>query len=533
MSPHTSTRIAANRRTNSMSTTTDDPARGTISDLPELQPLESANVTLRDHVHPEGWTNPTPDGRYNLVVLGGGTAGLVAAAGAAGLGAKVALVEKHLLGGDCLVTGCVPSKALIRSARAAAEARNAGRLGVYTGEITVDFPVLMDRMRSRRSEIARHDSAKKFTDLGVDVYLGEGRFSGSNTLEVDGRTLEFARAVVATGARAARPPIPGIEDVGVLTNQSLFSLTELPRHLVVVGGGPIGSEMAQSFARFGAKVTLIEAGPRIMGHDDPRAAAVVLAALRADGVVVKLNAKVMRFEGSGLTKTTVIETGDGPESIDSDQILVAIGRAPNVEGIGLEAAGVEFDRRRGVTVDDHLRTTNRHVFAAGDVASKYQFTHAADFLARTVLRNALFFGRAKASDLVIPWATYTDPEVAHVGLTEALANDQGIDHGVIEISLADNDRAVLDAEDEGFVKIIHDAKGKVLGGTVVAGHAGEMIGELVAAVQHGTSLGTLSGVIHPYPTVADAIRRAGDAFNRTRLTPGKAKLLSKILSWRR
>lgn len=504
-----------------------------IADLPELQPLEGPNAALRDHVHPDGWQNPTPDGRYNLVVLGGGTAGLVAAAGAAGLGAKVALVEKHLLGGDCLVTGCVPSKALIRSARAASEARRAGRLGVHTGDVTVDFGALMERMRSRRADIARHDAAQRFKDLGVDVYLGEGRFTSETTLEVDGRKLEFARAVVATGAKAAVPPIPGIEEANVLTNQSLFSLTELPESLVVVGGGPIGSEMAQSFARFGTKVIQVEAGPRIMGNDDPRAAEVVMAAMRRDGVDLRLNSKVARFERAGDRTRVVVETADGEQTIEASHVLLAIGRAPNVAGIGLEQAGVESDRSTGVQVDDRLRSTNPRIFAAGDVASRYQFTHAADFLARTVLRNALFFGRAKASDLVIPWATYTDPEVAHVGLTEALAKQQGIDHSVIELDLVDNDRAVLEDETEGFVKIVHDRKGKVLGGTVVAAHAGEMIGELTTAVQHGTSLGTLSSVIHPYPTVADAIRRAGDLYNRTRLTPGKAKLLSKVLSWRR
>ncbi len=483
--------------------------------------------------HPSGWQNPTPDGRYNLVVLGGGTAGLVAAAGAAGLGAKVALVEKHLLGGDCLVTGCVPSKALIRSARAASEARRAGRLGVNVEGVSVDFPALMDRMRERRSDIARHAAAPRFKDLGVDVYLGEGRFVGESTLEVQGAQLSFARAVIATGAKAAVPPIPGLDEVEILTNQSLFSLTELPESLVVVGGGPIGSEMAQSFARFGTKVTLVEGGPRIMGNDDPRAAEVVAASMQRDGVDLRLNAMVARFEKAGSKTRVVVNTQEGEASIEATHVLLAIGRAPNVKGIGLGDAGVDFDPRKGVSVDDRLRTSNKNIFAAGDVASKYQFTHAADFLARTVLRNALFFGRAKASDLVIPWATYTDPEVAHVGLTEALAKEQGVDHGIIEIDLKDNDRAVLEDETDGFVKIVHDKKGKVLGGTVVAAHAGEMIGELTTAVQHGTTLGTLSSVIHPYPTVADAIRRAGDMFNRTKLTPGKAKILSSILKFRR
>ncbi len=498
--------------------------------LPELAPLDDHNRALAAQVHPEDWVNPSPEGRYNLVVLGGGTAGLVAAAGAAGLGARVALVERHLLGGDCLVTGCVPSKALIRSARAAASARRAGALGVQTGEVTVDFPAVMERMRALRAGIARHDSASRFRDLGVDVHLGEGRFVSPTTLEVGGQTLQFARAVIATGARAALPPIPGLEEAGVLTHRTLFSLETLPPRLAVIGGGPIGAEMAQAFARFGSQVTLLEAGPRLMAADDPAASAAVLDALRADGVDVRLGARVLAVHSTGPLRRIEVQGG---EAVEVDQVLLAAGRAPNVEGIGLEEAGVSFDLRAGVEVDDRLRTSNRRIFAAGDVASRYQFTHAADFLSRTVLRNALFFGRANASDLVIPWATYTDPEVAHVGTTADEAARAGLRHGVIEVPLEDNDRAVLDGEAAGFVKIVHDPKGRVLGATVVASHAGEMIGELVGAVQRGARLSELSGVIHPYPTVADAIRRAGDQFNRTRLTPGRARLLRWILDRQR
>ena len=502
-----------------------------IEALPEVQPLDPSNRALVEEVHPPGWTPPTPASRYNLVVLGGGTAGLVAAAGAAGLGARVALVEQHLLGGDCLVTGCVPSKALLRSARAAADARRAGAVGVATGDVTVDFPAVMARMRARRAEIARHDSAARFRDLGVDVFLGQGRFTSADTLEVGGVELRFARAVVATGARAALPPIPGLAEAGVLTHRELFSLEDLPPRLAVVGGGPIGVEMAQAFARFGSRVTLLEAGPRLLAHDDPAASAAVLEALRGDGVDVRLGAEVRsvtRSSGAG-PRQVVLEGG----TVEVDEVLVAAGRSPNVEGIGLEAAGVRYDARAGVEVDDRLRTSNRRVFAAGDVASRYRFTHAADFLSRVVLRNALFFGRARASDLVIPWATYTDPGVAQVGVTADEAARRGLPHGVIEIPLADVDRAVLDAETVGFVKVVHDPRGRVLGATVVARHAGEMIGELVGAVQRRASLAELSGVIHPYPTVADAIRRAGDRFNRTRLTPGRARLLRWFLARRR
>ena len=502
-----------------------------IADHVALQPESDANRTLAGHVHPDGWVNPTPDGRYNLVVVGGGTAGLVSAAGAAGLGAKVALIERHLLGGDCLVTGCVPSKALIRSARAAAGARRASELGVYTGDVRVDFAAVMERMRARRAEIAHHDAAQRFKDLGVDVFLGEGRFSSETTVEVGGQTLEFSRAVVATGARAARPPIYGIDDVPILTNESLFSLTELPRHLVVVGGGPIGSEMAQAFARFGASVTLVEGGPRLLGNDEADAAAVVRAAMERDGVDVRTDSRVERLERTGEGARVHVDGPDGAQSIDASHVLLAVGRAPNVEGLGLEAAGVESDRRAGVTVDDRLRTSNRRVFAAGDVASKWKFTHAADFLARNVLRNALFMGRAKASDLVVPWATYTDPEVAHVGLTASAAEAAG--GGSIRVELSGNDRAIVDAETEGFAQVNHDRRGRVVGGTVVGPHAGEMIGEITTAVQHRTKLSAMASVIHPSPTVADAIRRAGDEFNRTRLTPFVAKLMRAFLKLRR
>ncbi|MEO1698294.1 MAG: mercuric reductase [Planctomycetota bacterium] len=498
-----------------------------IEDLPELQPLGPANQELAGKVHPTDWQNPAPEDRYDLVVLGGGTAGLVAAAGAAGIGARVALVEKHLLGGDCLVTGCVPSKALIRAARAAHDARSAGRFGVHAGEVTVDFAALMDRMRSERASIARHDSAARFRDLGVDVFLGAGRFTGPEAVEVDGRTLRFKRAVIATGARAATPPIPGADDPRVLTNHTLFSLTELPERFVVVGGGPIGTEMAQSFARFGSKVTLVEAGPRILAGDDPDASEVVTAALERDGVEVLVGAKVQSFEDTGGALEVRVEHGGESRSIPADRVLLAVGRAPNVDGLGLEAADVRFDPRKGVEVDDTLRTSNKRVYASGDVASKWKFTHAADFLSRTVLRNAFFPGSSKASDLVVPWATYTDPEVAHVGHTAASAREAGLDHGVVRVDLSDNDRAVLDGATEGFVKIVHDRKGRVLGGTVVAEHAGETIGELVTAVRERTKLGDLASVIHPYPTVADAIRRSGDVFRKESLSPRTAKLLGK------
>jgi pyruvate/2-oxoglutarate dehydrogenase complex dihydrolipoamide dehydrogenase (E3) component/uncharacterized membrane protein YdjX (TVP38/TMEM64 family) len=498
-----------------------------------IQPLDEANRALLAHVHPSGWTNPTPRGRYNLVVVGGGTAGLVSAAGAAGLGARTALVERHLLGGDCLNVGCVPSKAVIGAARLAAEARGASAFGVHTGAVEVDFPAVMERMRRLRARLAPTDGAPRFAKLGVDVYLGDGRFVGPTTVEVDGRRLEFTRAVIATGARASAPPIPGLEETGYLTNETLFWLTERPARLAVVGAGPIGCEMAQAFCRLGSEVTLLEAGPHILPREDLDAAAIVQRRMVADGVRLVLDAKITRADRSGGAKRLAYEQAGATRTLDCDAILVGVGRAPNVEGLGLEAAGVAYDRN-GVRVDDRLRTSNKRVFAAGDVASQFKFTHTADALARIVLTNALFPGRAKASALHVPWCTYTSPEIAHVGLYERDAAARGQDVQTITIPMAEVDRAVLDGQDEGFLRV-HLAKGsdRILGATLVAAHAGDMISEITLAMVGKVGLGRIASVIHPYPTQADVIKKAGDAFNRGRLTPTVKRLFERWFAWRR
>ncbi len=420
-----------------------------VASIPALHPLDTHNRRLLENTHPPDWVNPSPRGRYNLVVVGAGTAGLVTAAGAAGLGAKVALVERHLMGGDCLNVGCVPSKALIRAARAAAAVKQAGEYGVIVPDGTrVDFPKVMERLRCLRADISPHDSVRRFQGLGVDVFLGEGRFSGPDALEVVRQELRFARAVVATGARAVAPPIPGLAETGYLTNESLFSLTELPRRLAVIGAGPIGCEMAQCFARFGSRVVLIETICQVLPREDPEAAAFVEKALRRDGVEVRcgVTVRAARRDESGAMVLVLDRDGD-TEEVAADAVLVAVGRAPNVEGLGLEAAGVAYDRH-GVPVDDHLRTSNPRIFAAGDVASRFKFTHAADALARVAIRNALFFGRAKASALTIPWCTYTSPELAHVGLSERAASERGLAIDTLRVPLEDVDRARLDG-DEG------------------------------------------------------------------------------------
>ncbi len=482
-------------------------------------PVGEHDRRLLDEVHPAAWSNPAPQPRYHLVVLGAGTAGLVTAAIAAALGAKVALVERALMGGDCLNVGCVPSKAMLRAARAWHEAATAAeRFGGPAVAGAGDFAAAMERMRRLRADLSPVDSARRFRELGVDVFLGDGRFVAADALEVGGARLRFRRAVVATGGRAAAPPIDGLAEAGYLTNETIFSLTERPEHLLILGGGPIGCEMAQAFARFGSRVTLLENGPRLLAHDDPDAAAVVAAALEREGVKLVLGEKVTRVERAGGEVTLRWAGG----SATGTHLLVAAGRAPNVEDAGLEAACVRFDHG-GVTVDEHMRTSNPRIYAIGDVASKYRFTHAADAQARMVVRNALFFGRGKASDLVIPWCTYTSPEVAHVGIApdDAARRD---DVQTITIPLHDVDRARLDGDDEGFLRVhLKAGTDRILGATLVASHAGDLISQLTQAMAAGTGLAKVGQTIFPYPTQAEAIRKAADAWSRTKLTPTAKK----------
>lgn len=497
-----------------------------------IEPLDEHNRQLLDRVHPQPYENPVPRGRYNLVVIGAGTAGLVTAAAAAGLGAKVALVEKHLLGGDCLNVGCVPSKALIRAARAVHEVRRAGVFGIDVGgDLRVDFAAAMERMRRLRAQISDNDSVARFRSLGVDVYIGAGRFSGGDVVEVGDRKLHFARAVIATGARAARPPVAGLDQLPVLTNENVFWLTALPRRLIVLGAGPIGCELGQVFRRFGSEVTMIARD--FMPREEEETAALVRAGLLREGIGVAVGADILAAGRQGRVMHVAYRTGGEWREAVADAILLGAGRAANVEGLGLESAGVEYGTS-GIRVDDHLRTTNPHIFAAGDVCSRYQFTHAADAMARIVVQNALFFGRRKVSALNIPRCTYTSPEVAHVGLNAREAQEAGIEVDVYKVSLDDVDRAILDAETEGFAKaVVRRKSDKLVGLTIVAAHAGEMIGEAVLAMNRGVGLSSFADVVHPYPTQAEALRKLGDVYNRTRLTPFVRRLLERLLRWRR
>ena len=506
-----------------------------MSQLIQLQPYDEHNQKLESYVHPSDWKNPTPSGRYNLVVLGAGPAGLVTAIGAAGLGAKVALVERGLMGGDCLNVGCVPSKGLISAARVAATVHRAGDFGVEVPDgWSVNFGSAMERMRRLRADMARHDSAARFQELGIDVFLGDGKFTNDGCVEVEGKRLHYKRAVICTGARAAELPIPGLQEVDYLTNESIFSLTELPKRLIVVGGGPIGTEMAQSFARFGAQVTQIEKLPNILSREDRDAALVVQNAMEKDGVDFVLNATTVRVEQRGEEKVVVVEQEGQEREIVGDKLLIGIGRTPNVDGMGLEEAGVKYDVRNGIEVTDKLQTTNPKIYAAGDVCSHYRFTHAADFMARIVIQNTLFKGRGKASSLTIPWTTYTSPELAHVGLSVDEAQQRGIELDTFTQPLEEIDRAILEGEEEGFVRI-HVKRGTdtIVGATIVATNAGDMISEITLAMTHGLGLKKIGSTIHPYPTQGEAIRKVGDLYNRTRLTPLVKSLFSKWLAWTR
>jgi pyruvate/2-oxoglutarate dehydrogenase complex dihydrolipoamide dehydrogenase (E3) component len=499
----------------------------------QLLPDDEHDRRLKANVHPSDWVNPTPSGPYNLVVIGAGTAGLVTAAGAAGLGARVALIERGLMGGDCLNVGCVPSKGVISAARVAATVKHARAFGVEVPDgVNINFAAAMERMRMLRARISPTDSAARFRDLGIDVFLGSGRFVDSSTIDVDGTRVSFRRAVIATGARAAAPPIAGLDGVEYLTNESVFSLTTLPRRFGVIGAGPIGCEMAQSFARLGSEVFLVEAEHGILPREDRDAAAIVRHSIERDGVTLLCCGRKLEVKNGGGIRLTVESHGRGYDE-PLDQLLVAVGRAPNVENMNLEAVGVDYDRK-GVNVSDRLQTTNPRIYAAGDICSPYQFTHAADFMARIVIQNALFKGRKKASALKMPWCTYTSPEIAHVGLYEKEAADRGLSLDTYVQPFSEVDRAILDGDSNGIAKV-HTRKGtdQIVGATIVARNAGDLISEITLAMTHGLGLSQIGSTIHPYPTQAEALRRLGDQYNRTRLTPFVKKLFARWLAWTR
>ena len=502
-------------------------------------PDDQFNQELVANVHPPDWKNPEPADRYNLVVVGAGTAGLVTAAVAAGLGAKVAIVERHLMGGDCLNVGCVPSKGMVRAARAWAAVSRGDEFGLdFPSDIPRHFDSVMARMRRLRARISRTDSAKRFTSLGVDVFIGEGRFTGPETVQIGEATLRFSRAAICTGTRAAAPAIDGLETAGYLTNETVFSLTERPARLAVIGAGPIGCELAQSFARFGSRVTLLERISHILPREDADASAIVQAQMARDGVAFAFDASVDRVERRGSDRLVCFTINGEEHEIAVDEILVGVGRAPNVEGLGLEAAGVAFDKI-GVTVSPKLQTSSPRIYAAGDICFPFKFTHTADAMAQIVIQNALFphpfgLGMASTDSLIIPWCTYTEPEIAHVGMYAADATGTGVEVETFTQTFDEVDRAILDGADEGFTRV-HVKRGtdEIVGATIVGGNAGNVISEVTVAMKARAGLAVIGGTIHPYPTQAEALRKVANQLRRARFSERQKTLLTRLFAWRR
>ena len=500
----------------------------------QLTPADELNQELLAHAHPHDWRNPTPTGRYNLVAVGGGTAGIIAALGTAGLGGRAALIERHLLGGDCLNYGCVPSKALLRVR------------GPYTRPHWANSTV--SRSTAPRGSISPPScngcggceprSAITIRPSGLRSWAwtcssARPRSAGPDTIEVAGQTLRFKRAVIATGSRAATPAIDGLAEVGYLTNETVFSLTSLPRRLAVIGAGPIGCELAQAFRCFGSEVHLIGRGGSILKKEDPAAAQIVQSQLEREGVHLYLGWTTLRADRTGDSKSLLVERGGQKQKLIADEILVAAGRRPNVEGLALEAAGVRYSER-GVDVDDYLRTSNRAIYAAGDVCMKQQFTHAADAMARLCIQNALFLGRKRFSRAGDPPLHVHRPGTGARRSHARRGGGAGHRDRQLPRGIGRGGPGVLDGEERGFA-VVHTRRGtgRVVGATIVAAHAGEMIGEITILMTRGLRLSALASVIHCYPTQVEALRRIADAYSRTRLTPRVAALLKRWLEWRR
>ena len=469
---------------------------------------------------------------FDLCIIGGGAGGLVVAAGGTSLGAKVALVEKHKLGGDCLYYGCVPSKTLLHSAALAHGMRNAARFGIEAHTPRVNIGTVMQRVASVIKTIEPNDSPERFRGMGVDVTFGSGQFINPHTFAVNGRHITAKNFVIATGSRPAIPTITGLEAIPYLTNETVFNLAEDVPHLVVLGAGPIGLEMAQAFVRLGCRVSVVQRGTGILPKEDSDVAAVVLEQLKSEGVNFYLGHTPLQVEGaSGAIRLTVQAVGGRQDTIAATHLLVATGRQANLENLGLEAAGVQLNNGR-LILDARLRTTQKHIYACGDIAGHYQFTHMAEHTAGIVLRNTLFHLPAKTEQRVIPWCTFTDPEVARVGLSETEAQQQGVAHKVYSFPFHDIDRAQAEGATHGFAKLITDPKGKLLGAALVGPHAGEIIHEYVLALSQRLKASDLSKVIHIYPTLAQINRRVADARLKEGLTPTAKKWIKRIFRLR-
>jgi pyruvate/2-oxoglutarate dehydrogenase complex dihydrolipoamide dehydrogenase (E3) component/uncharacterized membrane protein YdjX (TVP38/TMEM64 family) len=477
----------------------------------------------------------------NLIVIGAGAGGLVTAYIAAAVKAKVTLVEGHKMGGDCLNFGCVPSKALIRSAKLAKQIDKAESLGLRDARGRVDFGAVMARVQRVIADIEPHDSVQRYTGLGVDVVQGHATLKNPWTVEIrrkDGglQTLTTRSIVIAAGARPFVPPIPGLQDVGFLTSDTLWSLSELPPRLVVLGGGPIGCELAQAFARLGSQVTQVEMLPRVMSREDPEVSALVGQSLAADGVRVLTGHAAVRCEREGDHKRLVVKQGETESAIEFDVLLCAVGRSPRIEGYGLQELGVTLAPRKTIQIDEYLRTNIPNILAVGDVAGPFQFTHTAAHQAWYGAVNALFgrFKKFKADYSVIPWATFTDPEVARVGLSETEAKEKGVAYELTRYGIDDLDRAIADATAHGFVKVLTvPGKDRILGVTIVGEHAGDLLAEYVLAMKHGLGLNKILGTIHTYPTLAEANKYAAGEWKRAHAPVGLLRWVERYHDWER
>ncbi|MEP4380100.1 MAG: FAD-dependent oxidoreductase [Alphaproteobacteria bacterium] len=468
--------------------------------------------------------------QVDLCVIGAGSGGLSVAAGAVQMGASVALFERGRMGGDCLNYGCVPSKALLAAGHAAAHYGHTSQFGVNGTGAEVDFAAVNDHVNGVIAGIAPHDSVERFEDLGVEVFQEGAKFSGPREVIGEGGTRVRARRfVVATGSSPAVPPIPGLDQVSYLTNETVFELRERPRHLIVIGGGPIGLEMAQAHRQLGSKVTVLEAF-QVMGPDDRDLVAVVRARLTAEGIDIHEDTKVVEVKAAGDGVTVVCEHGDGKFDVEGSHLLVAVGRAPNLASLDLEAAGVKHDRR-GIDVDARLRTSNKRVFAIGDVAGRYQFTHIAGYHAGIVIRNALFRMPAKVNYDAVPWVTYTDPELANVGLTETAARElHGDDVRIVTAAFEENDRARTERRTDGMVKAVVGRKGRILGAGIVGSHAGELIQPWILAISQKLKIGAMAQMIAPYPTLGEINKRAAGSYYTPSLFSDRTRKIVRLLA---
>ena len=473
---------------------------------------------------------------YNIIVIGAGSGGLVASYIAAAIKAKVALIEKHKMGGDCLNTGCVPSKALLRSAKMLSYAKRAREFGFRSANVEFDFAEVMERVQSVIKQIEPHDSVERYSKLGVECITGEAKIIDPHRVEVDGKILTTRNIIVATGAGPLVPPIAGIDDVEYLTSDTVWNLRELPKKLVVLGGGPIGSEMAQAFARLGSEVTLVEMAPQILIREDEEVIRLVTDKFQQEGIRVLTNHKAKAFTREHGWQVLVCEADGKEVRIPFDQVIVALGRKANVTGFGLEELGVTLNKNGTVAADPFLRTNFPNIYVCGDVTGPYQFTHTAAHQAWYASVNALFapIKQFKADYSVIPWATFTDPEVARVGLNEKDAKAQKIPYEVTTYGIDDLDRAIADSEAHGFVKVLTvPQKDKILGVTIVGTHAGDLIAEYVLAIKHELGLNKILSTIHIYPTLAEANKFAAGEWKKAHAPKFALALLEKFHRWRR